>query len=471
MPQFDFITFGAGLSGLIPAVRAAQLELSVCVLEQETEERHLCNSRYTTGVGNVAYFPLSLPENELLQIIDDATGGHADPDLARVYAATAGRALHWLRGESVRFTRPSIGDNPKEPNWVLAPARRFNHGLDWQGNGGDVTLQLLERNLKHYGGELHRGVKVTALLEENGTCTGLMAEKDNTAIQYDAKAVAVADGGFMANQEMVREHIANAADKVLVRSAPNVRGDGMLMAQAIGAELFGLGNFYGHLQHRDAMTNEKLWPYPTLDALAQAAVIVGADGQRFADEGRGGVPLANDMAKMDDPLSATLILDAQIWRSAGKIGPVGADPYLERGGGWKWEAASLTELASLANLPADVLESTVAAYNDAHTKDALASLDPVRTTAKFKAHPIVEPPFYAIPLCAGITGTMGGLRIDGNARVLRPDGSVIGGLYAAGTTTGGLEGGPNVAYMGGLSKAYIWGLLAGEHAAGYAGAE
>lgn len=469
MPQFDLVTFGAGLSGLIPAVRAAQLGLKVCVLEQEPNERHLCNSRYTTGVGNVAYFPLTLPVETLEQVIEDASDGHADKELAKVYARTAKRALRWLQGEGVRFTRPSIGDNPTEPNWVLAPARRFNHGLDWQGNGGDVTLQRLERNLKRCGGALHRGVKVTSLLEENGVCTGLMAEKDGTAIRYDAKAVTVADGGFMANKEMIREHIAAAADKVLVRSAPNVRGDGMLMAQAIGAEISGLGNFYGHLQHRDAMENEKLWPYPTLDALAQAAIIVGADGNRFADEGRGGVPLANDVAKLDDPLSATLILDAQIWRSAGRIGPVGVDPHLERGGGWKWEAQTLDELAALADLPAAVLADTVAAYNDAHASQKLSALDPVRTTDKFKAHPIVEAPFYAIPLCAGITGTMGGLRIDGNARVLRPDGSVIGGLYAAGTTTGGLEGGPKVAYMGGLSKAYIWGLLAGEHAADYAG--
>jgi fumarate reductase flavoprotein subunit len=41
---------------------------------------------------------------------------------------------------------------------------------------------------------------------------------------------------------------------------------------------------------------------------------------------------------------------------------------------------------------------------------------------------------------------------------------VIGGLYAAGSSTGGLEGGPNVGYVGGLIKAFAFGLIAADHA-------
>jgi fumarate reductase flavoprotein subunit len=71
----------------------------------------------------------------------------------------------------------------------------------------------------------------------------------------------------------------------------------------------------------------------------------------------------------------------------------------------------------------------------------------------------------AIPICPGITYTMGGIAINGHGRVLRPDGSVITGLYAAGSTTGGLEGGGRVGYVGGLVKAGVMGLRAGEHVA------
>ena len=61
---------------------------------------------------------------------------------------------------------------------------------------------------------------------------------------------------------------------------------------------------------------------------------------------------------------------------------------------------------------------------------------------------------------------MGGIAIDGHGRVKRPDGSVIGGLYAAGGTTGGLEGGGALGYVGGLIKACVFGLRVAEHAAG-----
>ena len=76
--------------------------------------------------------------------------------------------------------------------------------------------------------------------------------------------------------------------------------------------------------------------------------------------------------------------------------------------------------------------------------------------------PVAKPPFYAIPLCTGITGSMGGVVIDVGCRALRANGEAIRGLYAAGSTVAGLEGGPNAVYMGGLSKAFILGLLAAE---------
>jgi fumarate reductase flavoprotein subunit len=67
-----------------------------------------------------------------------------------------------------------------------------------------------------------------------------------------------------------------------------------------------------------------------------------------------------------------------------------------------------------------------------------------------------------------IGGGFAGL-IAANRCALRADGSLIEGLFAAGSTVAGIEGGPNAAYMGGLSKAYIFGLLAAEAIAARAG--
>jgi fumarate reductase flavoprotein subunit len=74
----------------------------------------------------------------------------------------------------------------------------------------------------------------------------------------------------------------------------------------------------------------------------------------------------------------------------------------------------------------------------------------------------------AIRLCAGITYTMGGIAIDAEARALSIDGTPIAGLYAAGSTTGGLDGGPDAVYLGGLARAATFGLRAGEAAAAQA---
>jgi fumarate reductase flavoprotein subunit len=74
-------------------------------------------------------------------------------------------------------------------------------------------------------------------------------------------------------------------------------------------------------------------------------------------------------------------------------------------------------------------------------------------------------PFYAIPLCAGITVTSGGIAVDGRARVLDRTGAPIPGLYAAGSVVGGLEGGPKAGYVGGLIKAFGIGRIAGREMA------
>ena len=68
-------------------------------------------------------------------------------------------------------------------------------------------------------------------------------------------------------------------------------------------------------------------------------------------------------------------------------------------------------------------------------------------------------------MVAGITYAMGGIRIDPKCRVVTPKGQPIPGLYAAGSTTGGVEGGGYSGYNGGLCQASIYGMLAGEHIA------
>ena len=128
-------------------------------------------------------------------------------------------------------------------------------------------------------------------------------------------------------------------------------------------------------------------------------------------------------------------------------------------------ADTIEALAETAGLPPENLAETVAVYNDAVHFNRLMTLLPGRSTRNGAPRPIETPPFFAIPICAGITNTMGGIAIDGHGRVKRSDGSAIIGLYAAGGTTGGLEGGGALGYVGGLIKACVFGLRVAGHAA------
>jgi fumarate reductase flavoprotein subunit len=116
-------------------------------------------------------------------------------------------------------------------------------------------------------------------------------------------------------------------------------------------------------------------------------------------------------------------------------------------------------------IPAERFELTVAGYNRALAAGKLDALLPKRSSTRIRAMAVAKPPFYAVPLCAGITYTMGGIAIDPDAQVLRAGGGAIQGLYAVGAATGGLEGGSNVGYAGGLIKAATFGIRAGERIA------
>ncbi len=78
------------------------------------------------------------------------------------------------------------------------------------------------------------------------------------------------------------------------------------------AALAGMERFYCHLLSIDAPKRERLWPYPYLDALVVAGILVGPDGRRFTDEGMGGVYATNAVAQLPDPLSAIVIFDREI---------------------------------------------------------------------------------------------------------------------------------------------------------------
>lgn len=465
MTRYDVVTIGGGLSGLVTACRAAQLGQRAAVLEQGSEERYPCSSRWSTGVVNVMGLAILADPDQLYRAIIDGSGNTARPDLARAIADNGKRAIEWLGAQGARFIQRGLQkDQPGQQ--VLAPPRRLQAGLDWEGRGADVLMRILEKQIAQQGGAVLRGTKAGRLILENGACVGVEAVHNGQPIRIDAKAVVIADGGFAANRAMIARFITPRADRVLPRVGPGAQGDGIRIAETAGAAIGGFGKFYGHIHHANAMTNAQLWPYPHLDAAAEVAILVGPEGKRFTNEGSGGVCMANAIAQLADPLSSHLILDEAIWQAEPKLtNTVAANPSMANAGGPIVSAPDLVSLAARINVPADALAATMEAHNAAVAGGNFAALAVPRTARRHKPMAIAQPPFHAVPLCAGITGTMGGVVIDAHAQAQTASGAPFPGLYAVGTPVAGLEGGPRAGYVGGLSKAFILGLIAAEHIA------
>lgn len=462
-PAFDLVAIGGGFAGLIAALRAAELGLRTAVVEQGADERYPCSSRMAGGIFHVSYHDVKLPAEELIAAIESATAGEAERELAAAIAEDCGRTVDWLAAQGAGFTSASPISWHR---WTLAPPRAAVAGQDWRGRGPDLMITRLKQRLEERQGRLLLGTAAEALrLDASGRVIGLTARRTGAEVMLAARAVVIADGGFPADPELFRRHIGPSPELVLRRNAGSAVGDGLRMAKRAGAALTRLDRFYGHLMSRDAMTDEGLWPYPQIDAVAAAAIVVDRNGRRLCDEGRGGIAITNDLARLDDPLCGTVICDAPIWESAGRAAQIPPNPELERAGGTLYRADTLAALAKAAGLDPATLEETVAAYNEAVRNGHPAALTPRRSNKGAPPAPIATPPFIAIPICPGITNTMGGIAIDGRGRVRRPDGSLITGLYAAGGCTGGLEGGGALGYVGGLIKACVLGLRAGEDAA------
>ncbi len=463
----DLVIVGGGIAGLVAANRAAELGLRAAVLEKGTGERYACNTRFSGGAFHICMRDIRENPDSLVDAILRATDGAASRELAQTLAEEAPRTYLWLKSRGLHFVRAAL----IRQNYVLAPVRPNRPGLHWEGRGGDVLLRTLEARLLQLGGQIIRGAKVTGLLVNGGACTGVAAIIVGKPTEVRSRAVLIADGGFQNGEDLLRDHISKRPDRLKQRGAATGTGDGARMARAAGAALVGMdGGFYGHLLCRDALQNEKLWPFPFLDFVAAAGVVVDGTGQRFADEGQGGVYIANRIARHNDPLSAIVVFDNEIWEGPGRYRAIPPNPHLVLAGGTVRYEMSLSMLARSLHLPEGALERTVSDYNAAVDSGQCSDLTPARTAETYKAYPLRSPPFYAVNLCAGITYTMGGIRTDSRGRVLRADSSSIDGLYAAGATTGGLEGGPRFGYVGGLMKSAVFGLRAAESVATSTGA-
>ncbi|MFI5889665.1 3-oxosteroid 1-dehydrogenase [Actinoplanes sp. NPDC051513] len=389
------------------------------------------------------------------------------PDLATL-AAPYRAAPDGIAVTQVDYRWLSLG--ARHPRAILTAARLAGRGL---------TARLLRRRRLTMGQALAAGLRaglrkayvpvllgtpMTGLVEEDGRVTGVRAGERSFRAR---RGVLLASGGFEHNEAMRRKY-QDIGTEWTVGATGNT-GDGIEAGAALGAAL-------------DLM-DEAWWgpsipltggPYFCLAERNQpGCLMVDATGRRFVNEAAPYVDAVHAMLGPDVSLPAWLVAD-QTYRDrylfAGR-GPRTPLPRRWFDAGVAHRAGTLDELADRIGVPAGPLGDTVRRFNefaangrddDFHRGDS--AYDRYYGDPRQRPNPclgaVARPPFYAFRMVPGDLGTKGGLRTDERARVLRPDGTAIPGLYAAGNTGAAVMGRSYAGAGATLGPALTFGYLA-----------
>lgn len=440
--SIDCVVVGGGLAGIVAAIRLSERGVETIVLERGADDGGVGNARISGGLLHVAWHPMDEEPDRLYRAIMDETDGEAGPAVARAFADHAHEATRWLVGHGVDMRPKSELPYMRHalyPHIVGVGARRIPE------RGPDRTMRRLYDVARSSGAVVRTGVRATGL---ERTAGGWTVTTDASAGRgsYSGRAVVVADGGFQANAELLTRYVGPHADRALLRASRASTGTGLQMLLSAGASAVGLGRVYGHMVSSSAFRLDRLWPYPPFDRLCLDGLLVDRAGRRFATGARTGEQLVNELVRTEDPRGHILVCDDDVWANAGAANPYGTpvpNPDLDKNGGHHVTSATADGLAEALGVDAGALQRSI----DAHNRD-----DRI---------PIARPPFHAMAVTPGITFTMGGVCTDERARVLDGSGEPIGGLYACGSCTGGLHGGPRGGYVGGLAAALVFGYVAG----------
>ena len=455
----DVLVVGAGMAGFCAAVRAAESGAEVVLIDKSNGELGDGNVLMTSGSLRAGGKSPKANPADLYEFV--MSEGIAYPDLVRAWSQNCGRAVDWLASCGVGLTETAPGriwlDQQSEIS--LAPV--------YKKDVGTRALTKLKERFQHLGGRYFRATEGDRLIVENDRVNGVAGTNVEGAVELRSKRTILSTGGFSANKEMLRQYIGKHADQCKLRGSKQCTGDGLRMALDIGAKAVNLKYFYGHLISRKALVDDRFWPYPRLDSFVDEGILVDRTGNRFVDEGRGDVAVANEIARSDDVTGVILIFDHASWKAAKEdvfsksVKTPAPNPWLLDHHGDLFCHDTVDGLAELIGVHRKNLTRTIEQYNHGVEQGSTKALPTLRT-GKPK---VLRAPFYGLKVVPGITFTMGGILVNGRCEVLNEQEKPIQGFYAAGDAIGGLMGGYRGGYTGGLMQAVVTGILAGENAA------
>lgn len=427
--------------------------------------------------------------DDVLRTLADGMTGLADQitQLARVNDAVVGR-----RQSSGNYPLPGhqtfgfvyVDDVPGFDPELAYPQVRGSPA-------GARLFKVVQDNLRQRGITPRLETPAQRLVTDDaGRVIGLVATTLNGTIAIRARrGVVLACGGFEGNAAMQRQYWQ--AKPVLNAAFRGNAGDGIRMAQDLGADLWHMWHFHGSygFRHADpgypfAIRTKRLPDWlpgegPPADVV-MPWILLDRAGRRFMNEyepylqDTGARPLERFRPEHQDyaALPAWLIVDA----AGARRFPLGRPTYHERGLAFDWSADNARELAlgilqqapdptalatGMAVDPA-VLEHTLARWN-AQCRDG-ADSDFGRPPTSMA--PLAEGPFVYAQIWPVVSNTQGGPVHDARQRIIDVFGAPIPRLYAAGEL-GSVFG---HLYMSGgnLAECFVGGRIAGQGAAGEA---
>ena len=383
---------------------------------------------------------------ELMEL-DTMIGGKGinDPELVETLCANSADAIDWLDEHGITLHNVS--------SFGGASVKRIHRPVNAEGKTvsvGSYMIPLLQENCEKAGVKMMLDTTATEILTDaNGAAVGVKATgASGETVTVNAKAVVLATGGFGANLDMVVKYKPELKG-FMTTNAPGIQGQGIEMAQAIGAATVDMDQIQIH---------------PTVEANTAAliteglrgdgAVLINAEGKRFIDEvGTRDVVSAAEIAQTGS--YSWLVVDQAMVDASSVI-----QGYIKKG--YTVTGETYEELGKAMGVDEAAFAETMKTWNGY----VEAKNDPDFGRTSF-ANPLDTAPYYAIKVTAGVHHTMGGLTINTNTEVLKEDGTVIPGLFAAGEVTGGVHGANR---LGGNAVAdfTVFGRIAGKAASDYA---
>ena len=383
---------------------------------------------------------------ELMEL-DTMIGGKGinDPELVETLCANSADAIDWLDEHGITLHNVS--------SFGGASVKRIHRPVNAEGKTvsvGSYMIPLLQENCEKAGVKMMLDTTATEILTDaNGAAVGVKATgASGETVTVNAKAVVLAAGGFGANLDMVVKYKPELKG-FMTTNAPGIQGQGIEMAQAIGAATVDMDQIQIH---------------PTVEANTAAliteglrgdgAILINEEGQRFIDEvGTRDVVSAAEIAQTGS--YSWLVVDQAMADASSVI-----QGYIKKG--YTVTGSTYEELGKAMGVDAAAFAETMEKWNGC----VEAKNDPDFGRTSF-ANPLNTAPYYAVKVTAGVHHTMGGLKINANTEVLNEKGEVIPGLFAAGEVTGGVHGANR---LGGNAVAdfTVFGRIAGAAASDYA---